>query len=256
VRWLTLVVAPLLIFRGEINLSPENVQLPGRVSGCEVLMDRSLARSNIYRMLLMLFLYPDGSARSLAMDSRWQAVFRDSLWVLDDRYFADCFDDFINECGEGRMASLPEMAKEHERLFSDSFPEISEDSNYMREVMSGLPDKMHESLMKSGKREGYGTGRTVSGATGNKAELNAHKFEVMAILAEMESTAVCGERIRLEEVQLDFLSRFIVPSVSVICEEVIKNSVLDFYRTLALLAREFVKFEENYLGIPDEPDTS
>jgi hypothetical protein len=93
----------------------------------------------------------------------------------------------------------------------------------MREVMSVLPDRVHESLMKSGERVREATGRTVSGDTYNTAALNVHKFEVMAILAEMESAAVCGERIRLKEVQLDFLSKFIVPSVFVICEKIINR---------------------------------
>lgn len=235
-------------------------------------MNRSLARSNIYRMLSRLFHYPDKKFRSFLRDGQWQKELWESLNILDEKYFAGCFEDLTSNCSAEKMASPQEMAIEHERLFSDSLSTIDNGSGYMQDILSVLPEKMRSSVRSVGDfgKKGEAAENSVSGRTKvktrchvqkvkpniQKAEFNVKKFEVMAVLAELESKAVCGEKIRLEEVQLDFLSKFIVPSVSIFCEEVIENSTLDFYRTIGFLAREFVKFEENYLGIPEEKDTS
>jgi TorA maturation chaperone TorD len=235
-------------------------------------MDRSLARSNIYRMLSMLFHYPDKRFHSFLKDGQWQKELGESLNTLDEKYFAGCFEDLTNNCSAEKMASPQEIAMEYERLFSDPPSTIDNGSGYMQDVLSVLPEKMRSSLKSSGDlwKKGEAAENSVSGRTKvktrfhvqkakpnmQKAGFNVQKFEVMADLAELESKVVCGERIRLEEVQLDFLSKFIVPSVSIFCEEVIANSTLDFYRTIGFLAREFVKFEENYLGVPEETDTS
>ena len=235
-------------------------------------MDRSLARSNIYRMLSLLLRYPEERTRALMSDDRWLQRFEESVNTLDDRYSRSCFEALRDACSEKRLPDLQEMAAEYERLFGERHSVKDDVSYYMREVMDVLPDQMLVSMTSGeGVEKGVDKGETTApGAPAgyatfhpsktpadvHKAEFCVHKFEIMSILAEMESKAVSGERIRLEEVQLDFLSRFIVPSVPVFCEEMINNCLLDVYRTLGLFAREYLKFEENYLGLPEETDSS
>jgi len=83
-----------------------------------------------------------------------------------------------------------------------------------------------------------------------------HRFKLMGILAELESYAAGKEKISLEELQLDFMSRFIASFVPEFCATLIGNASLDFYRAVGILTQEFVKFEGNYLGIPEEMDTN
>jgi len=222
-------------------------------------MNRSLARRNIYKMLSFFFRYPEESNRSLIIDGKWRQNLRESLNILDEKYFEDSFEDFSNECSKDRIASQQDMAIEYRQLFGDSLSGISDAASYIDDLWSILPEKERPAT-------GFSFGHSIGsheidreadgGVICEKAELNVQKFELMAILAEMESRAICGARIRLEEIQLDFLSRFMVPDVPDFCEEMIRRSTLDFYRTLGVITREFVKFEENYLGIPEDMDTS
>jgi hypothetical protein len=193
----------------------------------------------------------------LTIDGKWRQNLRESLNILDEKYFEDSFEDFSNACGKGRLASQKDMAFEYRQLFGDFPAGISDAAGYINDLWSILPEKERPSASGFFFNDGtHETGREIDRVICEKAELNVQKFELMAILAEMESRAICGERIRLEEIQLDFLSRFMVPAVPDFCEEMIRKSSLDFYRTLGVLTREFVKFEENYLGIPEEMDTS
>ena len=235
-------------------LFPENNADCKRVwgkGGFEVLMDRSLARSNIYKMLSIFFAYPKQSVRSLIMNDKRQKGLRESLNMLDEEYFAGCIEDFKNACSVvEKMSSKREMTQDYERLFGGSRSDINNAlaaSAYMLDVWSVLRGKDCEAV---GSYKDFGsefkkTKRPLS-------DIICHRLKLMGILAELESKAACSEKIRMEEVQLDFLSKFIVPCIPDFCDEVIKNSFLDFYRALGILTREFVKFEENYLGVPEE----
>jgi len=204
--------------------------------GYEVQMDRSMARSNVYKMLSSLFRYPEESNRSLMMMyGQRKKTLEESLNMLDEKYFTSCLEEFMNVCSPDNMASQEEM---------------KDNSSFIGNLGRVLSDKEPISLRFY---RGYGSSfkgsdREASVVIYKKAELNIQQLELMAILAEMESKAVCGEKIGLEELQLVFLSRFIAPSAPFFCEAIIKNSLLGFYRSLALLTREFIKFEGNYLG--------
>ena len=80
----------------------------------------------------------------------------------------------------------------------------------------------------------------------------AHEFEFMGILANQESQATGGEKIGLEEMQMNFFSRFIQPWVPSFCERIEQQSRIPFYRNLAILTQKFIDFEKYYLGIPEE----
>jgi TorA maturation chaperone TorD len=213
-------------------------------------MNRSLARSNIYRMLSIFFAYPKESVRSLIMNDQRQRGLRESLNMLDEEYFAGCLEDLKNVCSLEKMPSKREMTQEYERVFGDSRPDINKAlaaSSYMRDIWSVLHGKK---CSAAGSYKDFGsefkkTKRPMS-------DMICHRLKLMGILAELESKAACIEKIRLEEIQLDFFSKFIVPCIADFCDELIRNSFLDFYRALGILTREFVKFEENYLGVPEE----
>ena len=212
-------------------------------------MDRSLARSNIYKTLSIFFAYPNESIRSLIRNNQRQKELREWLNMLDDEYFAGCLEDFKNACSAGKMSGKNEMTQEYERVFSGSRSDThnASASSYMRDVWSVLRGKKCAAV---GSYKDFGsefkkTKRPI-------ADMSCHRLKLMGILAELESKAACIEKIRLEEIQLDFLSKFIVPCIPDFCDELIRNSYLDFYRALGILTREFVKFEENYLGIPEE----
>jgi TorA maturation chaperone TorD len=91
----------------------------------------------------------------------------------------------------------------------------------------------------------------------NLGDLSGHiapKLEFLGNLADQESRVSGGDKIRLEEVQLAFLSQYIIPWVPTFCEKVMKQNGLPFYCVLGELTREFISYEENYLGIPDEKE--
>ncbi|MHB9099481.1 MAG: TorD/DmsD family molecular chaperone, partial [Syntrophales bacterium] len=96
-----------------------------------------------------------------------------------------------------------------------------------------------------------------AGFTPNRGDIPghiAHQLEFMSVLAEQESQASREERIRLEEIQLNFLSRFLITGASAYCEKVTKQNCFPFYCILGDLTREFISFEINYLGIPEEKE--
>jgi len=214
-------------------------------------MNRSQARSNVYKALSDFFAYPDERVRSSIMNKRRQNVLRQSLQLLDEEYFTGCFEGLKRASDVGNIKpGGDEMAREYERLldsFDSYLKDASDASDYMMEVWSFMRDK--------GRR---GKGRCRDFEAGFKmtkrpaSDAICHRLKLMGILAGLESEALPGEKIHLEEVQLDFLSKFIVPCISNFCDQVILNTFSNFYRALAILTREFVKFEENYLGVPEE----
>jgi len=56
----------------------------------------------------------------------------------------------------------------------------------------------------------------------------------------------------LEEIQMDFFSRFILPWVAAFCGKIGEHSRSRFYHYLSDLTREVIYFEKNYLGVPEE----
>jgi TorA maturation chaperone TorD len=213
-------------------------------------MDRSLARSSVYRMLSVFFSYPDQGVRSLIINGKERKALRQCLNVLDEEYFSASFEKLESESGVRKMPGKREMIREYERIFSDFRGDenrASAASSYMRGVWSILRQKKCEAVDAYQDFDSeFKTSRIPM------SDMICHELKFMGVLSELESRANSGEKIRLEEVQLDFLSRFIVPCIPDFCDGVIKISFLDFYRALGMLTREFVGFEENYLGVPEE----
>jgi hypothetical protein len=142
------------------------------------------------------------------------------------------------------------MARQYMRFFGDSLLAMADHSV----CACGLWPVASRDI--SSAEYPYGQEALRGDAEMHASAMLSKKCELMAILAELESLAVCGERIRLEVAQLDFLPVFIVPAVRIFSGEKAQDDVPGFYRALGVLVREFVKFEENYLGVPEETDTS
>jgi TorA maturation chaperone TorD len=80
----------------------------------------------------------------------------------------------------------------------------------------------------------------------------AHELEFMGVLAGDESQASGNKKIKLEEMQMDFLSRFILLWVPIFCQKIAEHSRHPLYLHLVKLTKEFINFEKNYLGVPEE----
>jgi TorA maturation chaperone TorD len=215
-------------------------------------MDRLQARSHIYNTLSAVVAFPGEDVRSAIREGLWQNGLQQSFNILDEGYFSGCLEEFQNACSAERMASPQQLADEYDRLFGGSLPD---------------PDGGAEALACMGKIWSLLKGHDCKTAASSDefdrlfrktrwplADMLAHRFRLMGILAELETNSTCSEKIQLEELQLDFVSRFIAPSIPKFCETVIRTSSLDFYHAIGILMQEFVKFEANYLGIPEEMD--
>ncbi len=213
-------------------------------------MDRSLARSLIYNTLSLCYLYPDEKVYASIAAGEWIRGFKDALHLLDEENFDDCLRPFeqaiIGPSEDEQLA----MVREYTRLFIDASPY----------VIAPLYGSFY--LEKEGLDSGGTTSEVLriyheAGFT-PKEDLHpahlAYELEFMGLLADQESRASGGGRIRLEEVQMDFLSRYITSWVPFFCKKVTEQSLLPFYSILGNLTQEFIGFEQNYLGMPEEKE--
>jgi len=215
-------------------------------------MERSMARSNTYHILTHCFTYPEEGLYSWLAEGEWLADLRDSLNLLADDNFDGHLRAFEEVIDGKQRAIQPEMAREYTRYFTVASPPVIDPPCRSIYLEKGKPvsGKANTGEMRFFQEAGF----TLRGDQGSLSDHIAPKLEFMGLLAERESRASGGEKIRLEEVQLAFLSRFIIPWVPVFCEKVTKQKGLPFYRVLGELTREFISYEENYLGVPDEKE--
>lgn len=197
-------------------------------------MERSLARSNTYHILSRCLTYPDNTIYSWIWEGEWLLKLRDSLNLLADDNFEGYLIAFEKMIDGPQKAIQAEMAREYTRFFA-----ITLGKAHAEELCF-----FHEA------------GFTQGDDRGDLSDPIASQLEFMGTLADQESRVLGGEKIRLEEVQLAFLSRYILPRVPTFCEKVTKENGLPFYCVLGELMREFISYEENYLGIPDEKEQS
>lgn len=214
------------------------------------MMNRSMARSTIYNILSLCFTYRDEKVCSWILKGKWTEEIKEALKLLTEGGFEEplqSLKDFFK--GEREAISL-EVAREYTRLFINAFPHVvappygsvymEKDGQVYGKFTSEVVSFYHE------------TGFTLKGDLHDLPDHIAHELEFMGILANRESQATSSEKIRLEEMQIDFFSRFLLPWVPVFCEKIEGNSHSPFYRHLGQLTREFIQLEKNYLGIPEE----
>ena len=213
-------------------------------------MDRSTARSLIYNTLSLCYIYPDDKVYASIARIGWIRGFRDVFNLLDEKTFDDnlrAIEQVISGAEEGKQLG---MAREYTRLFINAFPHVIAPpygSIYL-EKEGPISAKTTLQVLRFYHEAGF----TFKEDHPGLPDHIAHELEFMGILAGEESQESWKEKIKLEEIQMNFLSRFILPWVPAFCEKVMEHSRYPFYVYLGKLTKEFVNFEKNYLGVPEE----
>lgn len=213
-------------------------------------MNRSIARSNVYNILSLCYTYPDEKVGSWIIEKGWIGELKNALGCLTDETFEDYFKSFEKFLSGKREEVGLEMAREYTRLFINGFPKVvappygsvylEKEGRVFGKTTSGVLKFYHEA------------GFTLKEDLGDLPDHIAHELEFMGILTAREAEVTGIERVRLEEVQMDFLSQYLLSWIPTFCGRVKQDSRLDFYQTLADLTGEFLQLEKNYLGIPEE----
>lgn len=212
-------------------------------------MERSLARSNVYSLLSLCFSYPNDEIYGFIARGERLREARKSLHMLADDHFEECLRLFEEVSCGGKRATQWEMAHQYERCAIDASPRTA-------------PFRDATSPGNGGSVFGQTTSEVLrcfreAGFTPSPGDISGHisqQLEFMSFLAKQESRASRRERIRLEEIQLDFLSRFLIAQVSIYGQRVMNQNGSPFYLALGDVTREFIGFERNYLGMPEEKE--
>ncbi len=215
-------------------------------------MDRSLARNVIYGSLSLCYSFPDEEVYARIGEGRWLEQIKDSQAILTEKVFAHLLQSFVDLLAKKGEQTRIAMGQEYTRLFINASPAVIA-LPYCAVCLEkeGLASgKTIAEMLRCYHEEGFALAKDRTEDTDHIA----CAFAFMGVLADRENKATNRERIRLEEVQLQFLSRFILPWIESFCEKVMKQSRLPFYRLLGALTREYIHFEQNYLGIPEEMD--
>lgn len=215
-----------------------------------VKMDRSTARSFIYKRLSLCYVYPDEKVYASIAEDEWIIGFKDMLRLLDEKNFDDCLRPFEQAIFREEEGEQSLMAREYTRLFIDSCPHVIAppyESFYMEKEGMNSTEKTLELLHFY-----HETGFILKEGLHDLPDHIAHELEFMGVLADQESQAAASEKIKLEEIQLYFFSRFILPWITSFCEKITKHSHFPFYQYLGKLTIKFIEFETNYLGVSEE----
>ncbi len=213
-------------------------------------MDRSIARSTIYTTLSLCFVYPDEKVCSWLSEGTWIRGMDESLCLLAEVNFEGLLQPFKDLLPGKREEMFLDMAREYTRLFSNGFPHVVAPpygSVYLEKEGLVFGKTTSEVLYFYHER-----GFPLKEDIGDLPDHIAHQQDFMGILTGQETQTSGNEKVKLEEVQMNFLSRFILPWVPAFCDRIAKGSHSSFYRALGNLTREFINFERNYLGIPEE----
>jgi DMSO reductase family type II enzyme chaperone len=213
-------------------------------------MDRSTARSLIYNRLSVFYVYPDEKVYASIAEGEWMRGFREALHLLDEKIFDDslrAIEQAISGAKEGEQLA---MAREYTRIFINASPHIVAPpyGSFYPQKEGLVPTKTISEVLLFYHEAGY----SLKEEQHDPPDHVTREMEFMAFLASEESQASGNEKIKLEEIQMNFLSRFILPWVPTFCDKIAENSRHPFYHHLATLTKEFINFEKNYLGVQEE----
>ena len=212
-----------------------------------------MARSSIYNILSLCFTYPDERVGTWIVEGEWIEELRRSLMFLTEGDFDKVllpFKDFLS--GEQEKISL-DLAREYTRLFINAFPHVVAPpygSVYMEKDGRVFGQTTSE-ILQFYHQHGF----TLKEDLKDLPDHIAHELEFLAILTSKEAEASGSDRVRFEEIQIEFFSRFILPWIYSFCGRIMSESRSPFYCSLAQLTREFINLERNYLGIPEEQNS-
>jgi TorA maturation chaperone TorD len=214
------------------------------------LMDRSTARSLIYNMLSCCYLYPDEKVYASIAAGEWISEVREAFLLLDGKKLNEYLRGIEQAIAGAKEGEQLAMAREYTRLFINAFPHAIAPpywSFYLEKNEFVYPESASEVL-----RFYHEIGFTLKEGLKDHPDHIANELEFMGILAGEESQASGNEKIKLEEIQMNFLSRFILPWVPTFCDKVGEESRYPFYHDVGNLTKEFINFEKNYLGVPED----
>ncbi len=212
-----------------------------------------MARSSIYNILSLCFTYPDERIGSWIVKGDWIEELKQALSLLSEEDYESLlfsFHDFLSE----KKGDIPlQLAREYTRLFINAFPHVVAPpygSVYM-EKDGRVFGKTTSEILQFYHRNGF----TLKEDLKDLPDHIAHELEFLGILTSKEAEATGSDRVRFEEIQMEFFSRFILPWIYSFCQRVMNESRSPFYRSLAQLTQEFINLEKNYLGIPEEQNS-
>jgi TorA maturation chaperone TorD len=213
-------------------------------------MDRSAARSLIYSTLSLCYVCPEERVYASIAAGGWIRGVREASRLLDENIFDDhlrAIEQAISGIGEDEQQA---MAREYKRLFTDAFPHVIAPpyGSFYLEKNGLVSAKATSEVLHFYHEAGF----TLKEDLRDLPDHITHELEFMGILASEEGQAMGNEKIKLEEIQMNFLSRFILPWVPAFCNTVVEHSRYPFYHHLGNLTKEFINFEKNYLGVPEE----
>jgi TorA maturation chaperone TorD len=213
-------------------------------------MDRSGARSLIYNILSLCYAYPDEKVYSSIVAGEWIREFREALGLLDGNNFCDCLRGIEGAISGAKKGEQLAMTQEYRRLFINASPHLTAPpygSIYLEEE-GGMFGRTTSDLLRFYHEACF----TLKEDLHDLPDHIVHELEFMGTLAGGESQASASEKIKLEEIQMNFLSRFILPWVPTFCQKVAEHSRYPFYQFLGNMTQEFINFERNYLGVPED----
>ena len=213
-------------------------------------MDRSAARSRIYSTLSLCYVCPEERVYASIAAGEWIRGVREASRLLDENIFDDhlrAIEQAISGIGEDEQQA---MTREYKRLFTDVFPHVIAPpyGSFYLEKNGLVSAKATSEVLHFYHEAGF----TLKEDLRDLPDHITHELEFMGILASEEGQAMGNEKIKLEEIQMNFLSRFILPWVPTFCEKVLDHSRYPYYHHLGNLTKEFINFEKNYLGVPEE----
>jgi len=215
-------------------------------------MDRSLARNVIYGSLSLCYSFPDAEVYARIGEGKWLEQIKDSRAILTEKIIARLLQSFAELLAQKGEQPRLAMAQEYTRLFINASPAVIAlpYCSVCLEKNGLAPGKAIAEMLRCYHEEAF----PLTGDWTEHPDHIACAFAFMGLLAKKENKVSGRERIRLEEVQLQFLARFILPWIELFCEKVMEQSRLTFYCLLGSLTREYIHFEQNYLGIPEESE--
>jgi len=215
-------------------------------------MDRSTARSLIYNTLSFCYVYPDEKVYASIAADEWIREVREALHLLDEKNFDEYLRAIEQAISGTEEVEQLGMAREYTRLFINASPHVIAPpyGSFYLEKEGLVSAKTTSEVLRFYHEAGF----TLKEDLRDLPDHITHELKFMEMLAGEESQASGNEKIKLEEIQMNFLSRFILPWVPTFCEKVAEHSRYPFYLHLGNLTKEFINFEKNYLGVPEEPN--
>lgn len=143
------------------------------------------------------------------INGEWIDDLRESLYFLTEEDFGNYLLNFQKFLSRNNKDLFLELAREYTRLFINAFPHVvapPHASVYM-EKNGRIFGRTASEVLQFYHQNGF----TLKEDLKDLPDHIAHELEFLAILTAREVEASEIDRVRLEEIQIEFFSRFILP---------------------------------------------